>query len=90
MHLLLLSWQGPRVGGLICKQDRGFLETASLQRAGLSVGVAVFPGGPALCPGVSVRVGVKGKLKAGEFCHHVKPGWEFRTHVINITEFAPR
>lgn len=27
VRLLLLTWQGPRVGGLICKQDRGFLET---------------------------------------------------------------
>lgn len=85
---LLLTWQDSRFEKLMCEQDRSFLEDASFQRAGLDAGGAVFPVGLVLCSGVSLRVKIKGKLRAGELCHHLKPGWEFSRHLINTTGFA--
>lgn len=49
VRLLLLIWPGPRFGELVCVQGRGFLETVSLQRAGLSWQGSV-PWGPSPAP----------------------------------------
>lgn len=33
---------------------------------------------------------VKGKLRAGELRHHLKPGWEFSRCIIKTTAFASK